>query len=60
MKQRNKEMAAKAGKKAEALQEGSMAQYEQKQAIIEEKQKIKEAERIAKNKANKEEFERKL
>ena len=55
-KERNKEMAAKAGFKAAELVQGSMAQYEEKQALIIEKEKQREAERIAKNKAKEEAF----
>jgi hypothetical protein len=42
------------------MQEGSMADYEKKQELIEQKTKIKEAERIAHNKLKEEEFQRKL
>ena len=53
-------MAAKAGFKAAELVQGSMAQYEEKQALIKEKEKQREAERIAKNKAKEEAFQQRL
>ena len=53
-KERNKEQAAKAGFKAAELVQGSMGKYEEKAKLIEEKEKLREAERIAKNKAKEE------
>lgn len=38
-KERNKELAAKVGFKAAELVQGSMAQYEEKQAMIKEKER---------------------
>ena len=43
-------MAAKAGKKAEDMKQGDMADYEAKQALIAEKERAKKKEREALNK----------
>ena len=53
---RNLEMHAKAGNKAEEMKQGDMAKYEAKQAQIKQKEREREAERIARNKAKEEEF----
>ena len=50
IKKRNQEMAAKAGKKAEDMKQGDMADYEAKQALIAEKERAKKKEREALNK----------
>lgn len=60
LKEKNKELAAKAGFKAAELIQGSMGKYEEKQALIAAKEKQREAERIAKNKAKEEQFQKKL
>jgi hypothetical protein len=50
-KERNNQAAAKAGFKVKELIQGDMAKYEEKQAFIKQKEKEREQERMAKNKA---------
>ena len=59
-KQRNIEAAAKAGNKVQEQANLDTDRYERKQALIREKEQIREAERLAKNKAKEEAFQRKL
>ena len=59
-KQRNIEAAAKAGNKVQEQKNQDTDRYERKQALIREKEQIREAERLAKNKAKEEAFQRKL